>query len=236
MNYRNGLIFTGLTIATTITMSGCGKPAPNPNPMPTSTVDRSIVPPMVAGSRTQIAFQRENVSATPFADFLFRTQTDARTYWRRDANLRQVDVEYDPTTDILGYRLRFVSLSKLISGNPDTLTTYYNYTVPLVEETTQRYHQPHLDGTNHQLVGLTCEQDGVCNSTSYVGRPPLPINKIKLSFSESYALIADKIKNLNAGTPPFHYSLQMEADEPQWIFYNWRVNATSGTVSSLNTL
>ena len=181
MNYRNGLIFTGLTIATTITMAGCGKPAPNPNPMPTSTVDRSIVPPMVAGSRTQIAFQRENVSATPFADFLFRTQTDARTYWRRDANLRQVDVEYDPTTDILGYRLRFVSLSKLISGNPDTLTTYYNYTVPLVEETTQRYHQPHLDGTNHQLVGLTCEQDGVCNSTSYVGRPPLPINKIKLS-------------------------------------------------------
>jgi hypothetical protein len=230
-------IFASVALAgATLLLAGCGKKPAEPTPVPTSTVDRSVVPPKVAGSRTQIAFRRDSVAVTPFADFLLRTQADARTYWRRDASLRQVDVEYDPTTDQLGYQMRLVSPSKLVSNNPDTLTVYYNYEMPLVEEVTQRYHQPKLDSTTHLLVGLTCEEDGPCNATSYAGRAPLPTNAIQLSFPQAYSLVADKIKSLNVGTPPFHYSLQVEAGEPQWIFYNWRVQATTGTVTSLSTL
>ncbi len=235
MERRIGFAIIGLTAAALV-LSGCGKePEPVPEPTPTSTPVQ-LVPKPVAGSRTQIAFQREGVPAAPFAAFLARAQADARTYWRRDASLRQVDVEYDPAADQLGYQLRFISFSKLVSGNPDTLTVYHGYDVPLVEGIDSRGHVPALAPGTQRMVGLTCEQDGVCNLTSYAGRPPLPGSAVQLSFPQAYNLASEQLKPLLAGKPrPYSFSLQVEAGEPQWIFETLRVHATSGAVTSLST-
>ena len=231
------LLFTvaGLA-AVALTLAGCGKkPEPEPIPVPTSTAPLPVVPSPVAGSRTQIAFQREDVPAAPFSNLLIRAQADARTYWRRDASLRQVDVEYDPSGDRLGYQLKFISFSKLVSGNPATLTVYHGYAVPLVEGVGSRAHVPALDPGTKNLIGLTCEEDGACNQTSYAGRPPLPGSAVQLSFPQAYGLVAEQLRPQLAGqTPPYQFSLQVEAGLPQWIFGTLRVHATSGAVTSLN--
>lgn len=226
---------TALLIAAS-TLSACGKKEEPPiTPTPTSTPVQ-LVPKPVAGSRTQIAFQREDIPAAPFANLLARAQADARTYWRRDASLRQVDVEYDPAADLLGYQLRFISFSKLVSGNPDTLTVYHGYSISLVEGLDSRSHVPALEPGRLQMVGLTCEEDGVCNTTSYAGRPPLVGSAVQLSFPEAYNLASEQLKPLLAGKPrPYSFSLQVEAGQPQWIFDTLRVHATSGAVTSLST-
>lgn len=236
MERRVGFAVVGLAAAALV-LSGCGKkPEPEPTPTPTSTAQLPVVPTPVAGSRTQIAFQREDVPAAPFATFLARAQADARTYWRRDASLRQVDVEYDPAADTLGYQLRLISFSKLVSGNPDTLTVYHGYDVPLVEGVGSRSHVPILEPGTQRMVGLTCEEDGACNATSYAGRPPLPGSGVQLSFPQAYNL-AVEAQNFSPlqQTPPYQFSLQVEAGQPQWIFGTVRVHATSGAVTSLST-
>jgi hypothetical protein len=235
MNKGIGFAVAGLAIAA-LALSGCGKKTePEPTPTPTSTPVQ-VVPTPVAGSYNQIAFQREDVPAAPFANFLIRAQADARTYWRRDASLRQVDVEYDPAGDQLGYQLRFISFSKLVSGNPDTLTVYHGYAVPLIETVDSRSYQPVIDPGTQRLVGLSCEQDGACNTTSYAGRPPLPGSGVQLSFPEAYNFVVAQLRPLLVGqTPPYQFSLQVEAGQPQWIFSTLRVHATSGAVTSLST-
>lgn len=232
MNWRKVLVIMAL-IGLSLALHGCGQTS-KPNPTPTST-ESGVVPPPIPGSITQIAFQRNNITTSPLADFLNRTQQDVRRYWRNDASLRQIDVQYDKNNDRLGYQLHFISLSKLVNGQPNTLTVYYNYDLNLIEEGSVKRHQAVLN-PSHKLIGLTCEQDSSCNKVNYVGRPPISINDIKLNFLESYALVADKIQPMDtaAGQPPYNYHLQMEVNQPQWIFYNWRVNAVSGTVSSLS--
>lgn len=235
MDRRASLAAAALAVSA-MALAGCGKPPePEPQPVPTSTAPLPVVPPAVAGSRTQVAFQRQDVPAAPFASLLTRAQADARTYWRRDASLRQVDVEYDPGADKLGYQLRFISFSKLVSGNPATLTVYHGYALPLVEEVDSRYHTPTLEPGSLLLAGLACDQDGPCNQTSYAGRPPLPGSSVQLSFPQAYSLVAEQLKPQLAGqTPPYQFSLQVEAGQPQWIFGTLRVHATSGAVTSLN--
>lgn len=232
MNWRKVLVIAALA-SLSLTLHGCGQ-TPTPAPTPTST-ESGVVPPPIPGSITQIAFQRSNITTSPLADFLNKAQQDARNYWRKDASLRQIDVQYDKSNDRLGYQLHFISLSKLVNGHPDTLTVYYNYDLTLTEDGSLKRHQATLN-PSRKLIGLTCEQDPSCNPINYIGRPPISIIDVKLNFPESYALVAEKIQPLDtqAGQPPYNYRLQMEVNEPQWIFYDWRVNATSGTVSSLS--
>lgn len=229
---KHKVIILGLLLIMPLTLAGCGTKTP-PKTTPTTTAEQ-IVPPPIDNSITQIAFRVRTVALAPWSDFLFNVQKYARTYWRDDASLRQIDIDYDKTTDRLGYQMRFISLSKTVNNNPDTLTVYYNYDMPVVEQGAIRKHQPTLN-ENDLLIGLTCESGEQCNLVNYIGRQPIPINEINLSFLESYAKVADKVQPIDAamGAPPYKYSLQVEAGQAEWIFYNWRVNASTGEISTI---